>query len=309
MQTMILLNQGATLFLLMLIGFIAQKGKILDQKITNGLMDFLLYVTFPATIIRSYSSNFSPQMLLGAGIILLVSLIIHLCFALLSLPLYTKSPRNQRSVLQFVTTYSNASFMGFPIMEAVFGEIGIFYASIYVVPPRILLWTLGVSLFAIPEKNDSRISHRLKRVLLNPGILAVLLGLPLFIFSIKLPAPITNTLKSLGSMTTPLAMVIIGARLGQSKLEGLFSDLNQYYCVLMRLIVLPVLTYFALSWIGFDRILLGVCVLAAAMPAATTVVVVAGKYNGDSVYASRLVFITTLFSMFTIPLFALLVQV
>ena len=153
--------------------------------------------------------------------------------------------------------------MGFPVLESLFGKTGVFYGSIYVAVFNAFIWTYGVMLFSKGREQTSVI-----KAMINPGIVSVIIGMFIFIFSIELPKPILQTLDMVGSMTAPLSMLIVGALLADTNLKDIFTGFEVYYGTALRLIVIPLITILALSLTGLDRELLRVCVVLVAMPAA-----------------------------------------
>jgi predicted permease len=146
-----------------------------------------------------------------------------------------------------------------------------------------------------------------KKAFLNPGVISVILGLIIFIFSISLPFPIMKTVESIGSMTTPISMMVVGSMLADIKFKELFSGSAIFYGAFIRLIFLPVAILLILRLIGIEKILMDVAVILVAMPAAVNTVVFSENNNGDSVLASKIVFLTTMLSILTIPLILLVI--
>lgn len=294
----VVINQVIILFLTMVIGFVAKKRNIINDETTNKLSEILLRITLPAMIIFSYNQEFSKDLLTKGGIMLVYSLVIHVFGILLGNIIYWKYPDDIKNVLKFVTIYSNCGYMGLPVLEALYGQIGIFYASIYITIFNIFTWTNGVMIFT--GKRDIK---SMKKALINPGIIAVFIGLFIFIFSIKLPYPVAKTLEMFGTMTTPLSMLIIGALIANMDFKKLFSGLALYYVTAIRLIILPLLVLIAMKILGItDTMLFGTCVTTAAMPAAANTAIFAERYNGNSALASRIVAFSTIASMITIPI-------
>lgn len=262
-------NQVVILFLLILVGFIIRKLGILNRELNKGLSDFLLYVTLPFSIVTSFNFPFSKTLLSNAAVVLLISIAIHIFAILISKLLYFKYPPATNRVLRAATAFSNCAFMGFPILASVYGTQGVFYGSFYVLAFHLLIWTAGVVIFT-GKRNAAT-----WRQMLNPAVIAVVIGLFLFIFSIKLPTPIFKTLEMVGSMTTPLSMLIIGSLLTEIKFSEVFSGFPIFYATIIRLIILPLVAMTLLMLSGVKGIILGVPVLATAMPAAALVPVFA----------------------------------
>jgi predicted permease len=297
MDKSVVTAQVVTLFLIMAVGFIARKQKILTPDLTKGFSDLLLNITSPFLALSSFQFAFSRDMLAAAGMVLVFALVVHVAGILVGKILFARFPDATGKILRFITIFSNCGFMGYPVIGSIFGQRGIFLTSIYVAVFTTFIWTYGVFIFT--GKADRR---SLIGALLNPGIIAVFLGMLLFLFSLKLPLPVAQTLQAVGSMTTPLSMIIVGSMLTEVKPGDLFSGWAIYYGALLRLLILPFVTLFILKGIGFKGILLGVCVLTVAMPAAAISVPLAESNRGDVFFASRIVFLTTILSVVTIPM-------
>ena len=296
------INQVIVLFLILLVGFYCRKKNIINETVKKGLSDLLLKVTLPFMIISSFNLSFSKDMLINGGKVLLYSFIIHFSFVFISKIFYFKYEESQKNVLRFSTIFSNVGFMGYPILESIFGKIGIFYGAIFNVGFNLLLWTAGVMIFT-KEKKFSNI----KKVVINPALIAVFIGIIMFISPIKPPYAILKTLDSIGSMTTPLSMIIIGAMLAEANYKETFSSLNIYYCSLIRLLIMPICAYGILKVLGAEGQLLKICVIIEGMPVAVLSGIIAEQYKGDSILASRCIFMSTLLSIITIPLVALFI--
>ena len=282
--------------MIIIIGYIARRTNVIKADMTKKLSDFLLYVTLPLLIITSFNFQFSKTMLVNGGIILISSFAAHFAGYGLGKLLFVRFPASKRKILVFAAVFSNCGFMGIPIIESIYGKVGVFYSSIYQVAFNLLIWTLGIIIFT--EKLDRQTA---RSTLTNPGIIAVFIGMILFVFSIPLPAPVLKTFSMVGSMTTPLSMIIVGATLAECRWQELFSDLSVYYGSLIRLIILPLMTMVILKFFHLDPIVTGVCVLSVAMPVAATTAIISELYDGDTSLASRLIFLSTVFSIITIP--------
>lgn len=294
-------EQVLILFLVMLVGLYARKRDIIGEGLSKSLSALILKITMPFTIIVSFHFDFSKEMAVNSAVLFGVALGIHFLSVLLGTVLYHKYPTQKRNVLKFITIFSNCAFMGFPVLDSIYGRIGIFYASIYVMTFNIFVWTYGIMLFSEDGQKD------LKKAFLNPGILSVGIGLVIFLFSIQLPRPILQTLEMVGSLTSPLAMMIVGALLAEVSLKELFADFLIYYGTFIRLIVIPVISLLILNLFKLPEIIVNVSVILSAMPAAANTAIFAETYQADSLFASRIIAISTLFSLFMIPLIILFI--
>jgi predicted permease len=217
--------------------------------------------------------------------------------------LYNKYPDNIKRVMRFITIFSNCGFMGYPVIESIYGKTGLFYTVVFNIPFTVFFWTVGVMLFT--DKKDLKSTVKM---VINPGIVATLIGLTLFLFSIELPYAIYKACDLVGSMTTPLSMLVIGSMLADIDIKDVFSGFAIYYATIVRLLAIPLAVYGMLRLFDVQGILLGIPVITMAMPAAAGTSIFAQKYDADFAFSSRCVFITTALSLITIPAFILLVS-
>ena len=292
-----LINQIIVLFIIMAVGFYAKKKKFLNKTVDKGLSELLLNVTLPFMIITSFNIKYQPEMVSNAQKILIYSFLIHISLIFISKIFFFRSPKTKQQVFRFITIFSNVGFMGYPVLESIYGGIGVFYAAIFNIAFNILVWTIGVMLFTGEKDFKS-----MRKAVLNPAILAVIFGVILFAFSIRLPLPIENAIKLVGATTTPISMIIVGSMLAEMKFKDAFSDFSVYYASLVRLLLVPMIIYVVLKLLKVDDLLLNICVILQAMPAAVMAPLIAEKYGGNNLLASQCVFITTIVSAVTIPI-------
>lgn len=295
-------NQIIVLFFIMIVGFLARKRNIINSQINKGLTEILLNITLPFMIVSSFNFSFSIDMLQKSGVILIYSVCIFIISYLLGRLLYMKYPERIRSVLIFSAMFSNCGFMGFPLIESIYGKVGVFYASIFNMAFTILIWTVGVGLYTGKKDTSS-----IKKALLNSGTIAVYIGLFIFLFSIHLPVPIYKTLEMVGGMTSPLSMIVIGAMLGEMNIKEVLTSMTAYYSSLTRLIIVPLAVFASLKLLGAKDMILGVLVLLAGMPVAANTAIMSEKYGADSALASKCIFISTVLSTLSIPLIMMLI--
>ncbi|GAA0722039.1 AEC family transporter [Clostridium malenominatum] len=293
-----IVNQVIVLCFVMLIGFYGRKKRIIKEEMLKGLTEMLLNITLPALLLATFNSTYSKEVMQNVIKIFFYSLGIHIFFALGSNIFTIKSKDERKKILRFVTIFSNFGFMGYPIMQGVFGNVGVFYASIFGVPFNILLLTFGVILFNKESKEDIDI----KKIIFSPGIVFVIIGLATFVFKIPYPKTIYKTLEMVGAMTTPLSMMIVGANFSGVSIKSILKDLDLYYISLVRLILVPLITFGVLSLLKVDTYLLKICVILTAMPAGAMVSVFSERYDSDKSFAAKCVFTTTVLSIITIPI-------
>lgn len=304
MSGQIVLEQVILLFILMAVGFIAKKLGMLNSEVNKKLSEILLNITTPAIVIASFHVEFSRNLAISGIIVFSFSVIISMFSMLLGEVLFTRYPEEVRKVLKHLTVYPNCGYMGIPILGGLFGTEGIFYASIYMMVFNLFVWTNGVAIFTGNKGLKS-----VRGILINPGTVSVFVGTLIFVFSIRLPAPVFGALDALGSMTVPLSMLIIGALIADVRLISIFKGSAVYVASLLRLIALPLISFIGLCLLGFPPQLVTACVALVAMPAAVNTAIFAEKFGGDSSFASKCVAFTTLLSIATLPLVIYLSQV
>lgn len=304
------LGQVVVLFLLIVVGYTIKKLNLITNNINRDLSNLVLNVALPAFIITAMNFSFSPHVLIESGKLLIISLCIYI-FTIASsfvIPKLFNIKNKVKDIFQYIIVFSNVGFMGYPVTKAIFGDIGVFYAAIYNLPFNILLWTFGVYIMTRKHgegKQENKVNFK---AFVNPGIIAVIIGFVLFLFSLELPGPILTTLNMLGGLTTPLAMLFIGSILAEVEAKEIFTDFKVFILSGIRLLILPILVFFVLNLMGFSGYLIGIPVLITAMPAAANAAIMASKFDNDYQLASKAVFLSTLFSIVTIPLIVMIVQ-
>ena len=292
------LSRVVSIFLLLVVGFIAQKRKILDSDGIKTISNFVLRVFLPFTIISSFDKSIS---LSAAGDLLKVAIFaigVHALAIFISKLAYSRFPDPKRKILTYITVFSNCGFMGFPVAESVFGKIGLMYTSIYVMVFNIFVWTYGIALLS-EGKEKKNIWHS---ILLNPGNIAFAIGFVLWVLPFGLPETLNYAVLLLGNCTTPLSMIVVGATLANLGIKGLFSGTEVWIGSIMRLFVVPALVLLLFILIDIRSDAAKVANFLAAMPAAAQTVIFAERYDADVSLASRIVFISTVLSVITIPL-------
>lgn len=288
------------LFLLMILGAVLKKIGVITKEGKSVLADLVIYVTLPCSIIKSFQIEFNASIFQSSAVILVISCLVQAGCYFLNLFLYPGIDKKKKKVLRYSTMISNAGILGNPIAEGIFGSMGLFYASIYLIPQRMVMWSLGLTYFTeCPDRKTL-----LKKVCTHPCILAVFAGFVMMIFQIELPGVLNATVRSLNNANTAMSMIFIGTVLADAKLSSLVNPLTCYYCA-VRLALIPALVFLACHVAGTDSLVTGVSVVLAGMPAASTVAILASKYDGDAVFATKCVVFSTLLSMITVPLWCL----
>jgi predicted permease len=294
-------------FLLLLIGYMARKTKVVNDSFVDQLSKFLVCVIIPCFQISALQVDFAPELLRGGITVFISCMVMHGVSMVVGFILAKifRFGRERMAVWLFSCMFANIGFMGIPVIVAVFGEDTVFYCSFASFAFNILTYTLGVAIFCFySDKPEFKLSW--KRVFLTPVNISIAFGLVLFLLDIRLPEFIRGTTQMVGDMVAPLAMIYIGAVLSRTSMKDAFRDKWAYAISVVRLVMMPLLGYFLLERFITDRLILGVVVMGLATPIGVLCAVLAAEYGGDMEMTARYTLVTTLLSAFTLPAFALL---
>ena len=323
------------LFIMMVPGVIMKKCDLCSDGFGKGISNLVLYIAQPCLIVYAYLScdaSFS-DIWLGCLMTFVLSFIAHLIFTAVALPVFRKAPDGACRMLRFATIFSNAAFMGIPLIQAIIPDpTAAIYASIYNITFNLFLWTLGVKLCTdgiehmhndedcdCHEQLSATKAVSIKKVIFHPVTLASLIGLLLLILGVNNATlasvhlgVISDSLLMLKNLVAPLSMVVIGLRLADLNLQGFFKDVYMYVFLVLRHLALPIATVGVMELLSLflpisDTVALVIAIMASA-PAATSATMFAEKYDCDAPYVSRLVTVSTILCIATMPLIVMLVQ-
>jgi len=288
-------------------GFAARKAGVIDQYITKGLSSLLMRVTLPALIFTSMQREFSPELLRESILITSLSFGVYGLYFIIALAVgrFIGGGKKDTGVYQFAILFSNVGFMGFPVLSSVFGEESIFYAAMFNIPFHFFVFTLGVYLMTRGHVEDARFDFKL---LLSPGIVMTIAGFIFFVFSLKLPPVIFDPVKLVGEITIPLSMITVGSILTEIHHKELLAGWRVYFISAIRLAVLPAVVFLFVRLFTDNPMMISVPVVIAAMPVAVNAPLIAQEYKGNALLASRLLFISTLLSLLTLPLVLMILR-
>lgn len=300
-MTDVVLNQVLAIFLLTAFGFALKKINLLSDGFTRSSSDLIIYVTLPAMIISSMDREFSREVARTSLQIFLMGAIMYACSTLLAFLLahLRRFEEHQRGVYMYMIIFGNVGYLGYPIMNAIYGDVGIFYSAVFNIWFNVLTWTLGVSILARGRLN-------VRSMFINPGLLSTLFGLFIFLTPLRLPGLIKSVLDSVGSMTTPLAMFLVGAFLAEAKLKDLVAQIDLYLASILKLIATPALVFLLIKNFHLPEIVKALPVLMAGMPSAVNAAVFARMFDRDYRLAAQGVVLTTALSMISLPVLILL---
>ncbi len=283
------------LFILIAIGFVSNKTKILSEKSSKDITNLVMYVVTPCVIINSFRREFDPTLLRGLIITVIASVLSFAINILLAhLVIHDKDSKRERT-LRCGVVFSNCGYMSLPLQEALLGSEGVFFGAIYIAIFQITLWTYGVMLMSGNFKNVSP-----KKILINPGVIGTAIGMVIFLCSLNIPFVIGEPIKYMASLNTPLPMIIIGYHLANAsfKLRGI----NTYLSIFLRLIVSPLIMLGGLYLCGVTGTILVACTIAASAPFAAIVTMFSDKFGCDTPLSATSVSLTTLISIITMPI-------
>lgn len=291
------------MFLLMAVGVVLRKMNIITKEGKGMLTDLVIDLILPCNIISAFYMPMDHSVFVSGVEILIISILIQIFCTFISGILYRKVPKEKRMVLQYATVCSNAGFLGNPVAEGLYGSVGLLYASVYLIPQRIVMWSAGVSYFTeCPSKKEV-----VKKVLKHPCIVAVEIGIVLMVTQVQLPGFLSSAIENVGGCTTAITMMLIGTILTDVDMRHILTRTTVAYSFI-RLVFIPAVV-FAGSWLAnIDSVVAGVSVTLAAMPAGTTTAILAMKYHGDEEFATQCVVLTTMLSMAAIPTWSLIIH-
>ncbi|WP_294657372.1 AEC family transporter [uncultured Fusobacterium sp.] len=296
-----ILNLQCILFILIAIGTIASKRGIIKPENKGVLTDLLIYIFLPANIISSFNMKFNLEIFIKFLLVLHFACLAQVICLFYSKKLYNNVEERKKKVLQYATVCSNAAFLGLPIIESIYGVEGVMYASVAMIPQRIVIWSAGISCFTKAESP----MKVFKRVALHPCIIAVYIGLIYMVLPIKFPIPIEYTIKTIGNCTLSVSMILIGTMLGEiDNLSSIFSWLLVKY-TMIRLFLIPLSALVVCYIFGLDYMSTGIVVLLSGMPAGSTTAILAAKFDGDYIFASKVVVFSTVMSVISISIWSL----
>lgn len=293
---LILSNQILKMFLIILVGFICCRSKLIDTQGNKTLSNLLLMVVNPCVIVDSFQIEFSDHLLKGLLCSLVLAFLSHVVGIIVGHFLLPAKNNPDYNVERFCCMYSNCGFMGIPLINGVLGSEGVLYITAYVVMFNIFCWTHGLLLM-----NGTTCAKQLKKVLISPVMVGIFIGIFLFVTRIQLPGILSDSLGYLAAMNTPLGMLIAGIALAESNLPAALKNKRLYLVSFIKLMGIPCIMAVILSFLPWDYNVLCTILIAAACPTATTCTMFALRYNANYKHASEIFAFTTVACLITIP--------
>ncbi|MBR2641442.1 AEC family transporter [Candidatus Saccharibacteria bacterium] len=293
----------AAIGLILILGFLLGKWKLISTGTNKELTNLLLTVFMPASLFVAFPSEYDESTLnlffsgLMAGVIVMLMLIV------ISRVVFNEwwFKGGLRFESQFAFIFNNATFLGYPIVVNTFGPSGVIAYCGFIIAFNIALFSYGIWLF------EHKVSLKLLRsIVINPNIIAVILGMIVFLVGIKLPSFITDAVGYVGGATTPLSIICIGFMLSRADFKTILKKWRLVVVALVQLVLGPLTAWGLLTALHFPIEVIQVCTLIQALPTATSLGLFATKYGGNNIESSELVVASTLLSVVTMPVMILI---
>lgn len=294
-------NQMIKLFLIICVGFMLYRIKLIDEEFRHKLTKLLLNVTMPAlmlsSVMKEENSHDMGRVLEMFGLSIVIFAIALPIISMIIVKILPIS-KKQQGLYMFMNSFSNVGFMGFPIIHAVFGEGAMLDAAIVNLIFNLAVFTFGITM--INYGTEQKDKFNIKK-LLTPGIFSSVIAIIIYFSGITFPQVLSDTCSMIGEITSPIAMIIMGATLGRMDIKAVFSEWKVYPFTAIKQILIPILFWYILKLFITDEYILGFMMIMLSMPVANTAVLFATEYKNDENLAAKTVFITTLMSLISIP--------
>lgn len=300
-------EQVMVLVVLLVIGFVCGKAHIFNDESISHLSSFALKVVGPCAIVQSFCRPFDLGMFYSMGIVVIISVVCHFVYIFFATTCIYNSDLSTQRVQRYSVVFANCGYMGLPLQQILFGVDGVFFGASWIIVYQIFTWTYGLVAMSGDKKEIS-----LHKILSCPGIIAIGIGLVVFIFSIDLPIVIGSPITYMSQLNVPVPMVISGYYLSKADLKSIWMHGSYYLPICLRLIVIPLtclgIMYAVQSIFSLDDMMLISCIVDAAVPVAAATTMFSTLYQQDSKTAANLVSISTILSVFTLPVIIVLAQ-
>lgn len=300
MDIMVVFQTMLKLFLLLILGFVLFKCHIFDEYTNKKISALIVNVASPMLIISSIAgvegSNKSIVFLMiGAGILMYIGFIILGKIINRIFPF----PKKDWPVYECMVVFANTGFMGYPVLLDVFGQEAVFYASLIHMAFNFFVYTYAI--MCLTKGDDSEFKLNFKQ-LLTPGIILIFVGIFIYLFDIQLPSVLMDTINSVGSLTAPLSMMMIGSSLAVYPIKDSFTDWRSYVFAFVRLMIVPFVTMIMCRLLHIDAYYANITIITNVMPVGSMVLMLATQYNANVKIVTRNIVVSTLLSVITIPI-------
>lgn len=300
MDILVILETMIKLFLMLVLGFILYKCHIFDEHTNQKISALIVNCTSPLLIISSITQVESNDkavvfLLMGAGVLMYLGFIIIGKLVNIFLPF----PKKDQPVYECMVVFANTGFMGYPVLISVFGEGSVFYASLLHMAFSLFVYTYAIMCLTQKDSQNFKFDYH---QLLTPGIILLLVAIVIYIFDWHLPTVLAQTIDSVGNLTSPLSMMMIGSSLAVYPLKESLTDLYSYLFAAVRLLLVPLVTMLVCRLLAIPAYYSNIAIVTNAMPVASMVLMLATQYNANKALVTRNIIVSTLLSIVTIPL-------
>ena len=303
-----ILTSLVMIFLLIIPGIIFRKKDIISAAQSDGISSLAVNITWPCLVVDAMQMDFSAAVLKDSGYMMAAAMVVFAMTAVVTLVLskLLRLDNSKRYITAFMLLFGNTGFIGIPVIRALYGTEAVFFAAILEMVNDVVIFTIGMMLIQMSAGAKLRFEPKL---FLNPGLIGVIVGLLLFLLDIRLPEVIGGAVEMVGDATTPLTMFLIGYQLGGLKATEILKDASIYVISFTKLLIVPVLALIVLRVaVGDFSLLEKVLIMSFAMPAGSVSVIFSQQYRGETAFATKTVLLSTLFSIVTIPVFAVMME-
>lgn len=311
---MVALQQMLVLFIIMMIGFIAYKKNIITDETSKKLSAIVVNISNPALILSSVTGNATVT---GAELVetmfVAIGMYVFLIAVAVLVPVIIKAPARDRGTYRVMTIFGNVGFMGFPIISSLYGGGALLYASLFLLPYNILIYTYGVWEMCKSSGEGSGAVKKSGREsikqIFNIGVIFCIIAVVVYALGIKFPAWVNTTVSMLSSTTAPLSMMVIGASFATMNFKKVFLNVRTWVFSALRLLVIPVLGTFLVSLVTDNPSIIGVTMVMLGVPVGSMTAMLAQEYGGDYALSSETVAMTTLLSVVTFPIVSMVMHI
>ncbi|MBI6874405.1 AEC family transporter [Clostridium aciditolerans] len=308
MTIMEIINSLCMIFIMIIPGIIFRKKELIDTNQSKGISTVVVNLTWPCLVIDAMQVKFSQEIFKRSQYIFVVVLLVFAIAFIVGFLLVKmlKIKREQGGIFAFMLVFANTGFMGIPVINALYGKEAVFYASIIEMVNDIMLFTVGIMLIQLSAGIKTKISFK---EFLTPGIIGVIIGYVMFLCNFQLPGFLGHSVNIIGAATTPLTMFVIGVQVGELRFKELLGNGAIYVMSFVKLLIIPIIALLIMRFIFNDSSLLAkVLIISFAMPVAACTTIFSQQYNADVGFATKGVLLSTVVSVATIPIFAMILR-
>lgn len=308
MAIMEIINSLCMIFIMIIPGIIFRKKGLIDINQSKGISTVVVNLTWPCLVIDAMQVKFSQEIFKRSQYIFVIVLLVFAIAFIVGFLLVKilKIKREQGGIFAFMLVFANTGFMGIPVINALYGKEAVFYASIIEMVSDIMLFTVGVMLIQLSTGIKTKISFK---EFLTPGMIGVIIGYVMFLCNFQLPGFLGHSVNIIGAATTPLTMFVIGIQIGELRFKELLGNGSIYVMSFVKLLIIPIIALLIMRFIFDDTSLLAkVLIISFAMPVAACTTIFSQQYNADVGFATKGVLLSTVVSVATIPIFAMILR-